>query len=100
MVQIEWTKQSLLDLRRIYNFIAAGSKRYAQFQIEKIQRAVENLGRFPAMGRKVPEFPELDYRELIIGNYRIIYKINKKDNVMIMSIIHVRQDLKNIPERN
>ena len=91
MVQkIKWTLRSLNDLQDIYEFIAKDSKRYAQMQIENIQDAVSQLPHFPVMGRIMPEFPHLPYREIISGNYRIIYKI-EKDLIVIMSVVHGRR---------
>ena len=42
----------------------------------RIYRAVERLKDFPASGRIVPEYRDADIRELIIGNYRIIYRVS------------------------
>lgn len=99
MVQkIEWTKRALADLYDIYEFIAKDSKRYAQIQIEDIQNvqnAVLNLNRFPMMGHHLPEFPHLPYREILVGNYRVLYRFEKeKGQVLVMSIVHGRRLLK------
>ncbi len=96
MVQkIKWTIRSLNDLHDIYEFIAKDSKRYAQIQVENIQNAVSNLTRFPLMGRKVHEFPHLPYREVLVGNYRVIYRLEEEENqILIMSVVHGRRLLK------
>ncbi|MBN1803521.1 MAG: type II toxin-antitoxin system RelE/ParE family toxin [Candidatus Lokiarchaeota archaeon] len=39
------------------------------------------------MGRKVPELNDPNYRELIFGNYRIIYGIFE-EKIQILRIIH------------
>jgi plasmid stabilization system protein ParE len=62
--KIEWTVRALNDLNNIYEFIAKDSRRYAQIEVENIQNAVSNLSQFPLMGRNVPEFPHLPYREI------------------------------------
>ncbi len=75
MVQkIKWTKRAFADLYSIYEFIARDSKRYAQIQVEDIQNAVSKLNRFPMMGHYLPEFPHLPYREILVGNYRVLYR--------------------------
>ncbi len=98
MVQkIEWTTRARKDLRDIYEFIARDSSRYAQIQIENIQNAVSNLASFPLMGHKVPEFPHLPYREILIGNYRVLYRFDKeKSRVIVMSVVHGRRLLKEL----
>jgi len=93
--KITWTLRALNDLNNIYEFIAKDSKRYAQIQVENIQNAVLNLARFPLMGRNVPEFPHLPYREILIGDYRVLYKLKEdQEQVIVMSVVHGRRLLK------
>jgi len=93
--KIKWTLRALNDLNNIYEFIAKDSKRYAQIQIENIQNAVSNLARFPLMGRNVPEFPHLPYREILIDDYRALYKLKEdQEQVIVMSVVHGRCLLK------
>lgn len=81
MVQIKWTKRALGDLCEIYEFIARDSPQYAQIQVEKIQKAVSNLAEFTSLGRQVPEFPHLPYREALVGNYAEILMKQKPQNL-------------------
>ena len=93
--KIKWTIRALNDLHDIHEFIAKDSKRYAQIQIENIQNAVSNLLSFPMIGHKIPELPHLQYREILVGNYRVVYRLeNKQDLVIVMSVMHVRRLLK------
>jgi plasmid stabilization system protein ParE len=46
------------------------------------------------MGRMVPEFSQKSIRELIEGNYRIIYRIKNKNQVDILRIYHVARLLR------
>lgn len=93
--KIKWTTRSLDNLHDIYEFIAKDSKRYAQIQIEDVQNAALNLTSFPLMGRIVPEFPHLPYREILVGNYRVIYRLEEEQGlVIIMAVAHGRQLLK------
>ena len=54
---------------------------------EKILRRLEDL---PESGRRIPEFPELQYREVIVSPYRFFYKI-KDDVVWIVAVWHGAQ---------
>ncbi len=93
--KIKWTIRALNDLHDIYDFIAKDSRRYAQIQVEDIQDAALNLASFPLMGRIVPEFPDLSYREILVGNYRVIYRLEEEQGlVLIMAVAHGRQLLK------
>lgn len=93
--KIKWTIRALNDLHDIYEFIAKDSKRYAQVQVKDIQDSALNLTSFPLMGRIVPEFPYLSYREILVGNYRVIYRLEEEQGlVIIMAVAHGKQSLK------
>jgi toxin ParE1/3/4 len=51
------------------------------------------LEEFPKSGRVVPDFDTENVRELIEGNYRIIYEI-KPDHIGIIRIHHAARLLK------
>lgn len=73
MVEIEWTNKSISDLKSIFEFIAQDSKKYAGLQVKKIKERTKQLKIQPLSGRIVPEIDDLNIRELIEGNYRIVY---------------------------
>jgi len=72
MAVVNWTEHARDDLRDVFDFIARDFPRAAEALVERILHATEQLEKFPESGRKVPEFPDLDYRELLIGSYRIV----------------------------
>jgi len=93
--KIEWTQKARDDLRGIYHFIAQDSKRYAQIQVEKIQNSISYLADSPLMGRTIPEFPHLPYRELLSGNYRALYRYDEKqDRILILAVVHGKRLLR------
>lgn len=59
--------------------------------IERIIEAVERLETFPEMGRRVPEAEEENIREIIFQNYRIIYRL-ETEQVLILTILHAARD--------
>jgi len=74
---VRWTPQAADDLQAIYDFIARDSQHYAQLTVEDILAAIDRLGQFPLMGRRVPERPRDDLRELIKPPYRIVYRVSE-----------------------
>jgi addiction module RelE/StbE family toxin len=78
MAQINWTKRSLKDLRAINDYISLDSTFYAARFVSKIVRRVDQLIEFPESGRMVPEKNLPEIRELIEGNYRIFYRLQKE----------------------
>jgi addiction module RelE/StbE family toxin len=93
MVKVIWTEFAIEDLRSIHAHIAQDSKVYADRLIEKIITRVEQLETYPQSGRVVPEFNTESIRELIEGNYRIIYKINP-DFIGVVRVHHSARQLK------
>ena len=93
MVKLIWTEIAIEDLRLIHEYISKDSKLYADRFIEKIINRVDQLEHFPKSGRVVPEFDSSDIREIIEGNYRIIYKVTSSQ-VAIIRIHHSARQLK------
>jgi len=94
MVKIVWTESSVSDLKEIHSFIADDSIRYASITVNKIYQSAQPIIDKPYMGRIVPEFGIKSIRELIEGNYRIIYRIKNKNQVDILRIYHVSRRLR------
>jgi plasmid stabilization system protein ParE len=88
MVRINWTIQAITDLKNIYEFIACDSKIYAKNQVVKIKEKTQLLKLQPKLGRIVPELMNENIRELIFGNYRIIYRFINVYNLDIITIFH------------
>jgi toxin ParE1/3/4 len=88
MVKIVWTKISIVDLKEIFDYIAEDSDRFATLTINKIYQRVQMISDNLYLGRIVPEFSEKLTRELIEGNYRIIYRIKSETQVDILRVYH------------
>lgn len=93
MVKVIWTEFALDDLRSIHDYISQDSKVYADRFIERLISRIDQLESLPNSGRIVPEFQNESLRELIEGNYRIIYKLNS-DSIGIVRIHHSARQLK------
>jgi toxin ParE1/3/4 len=94
MVKIVWTELSISDLREIFDYIADDSIRYASITTNKIYQRVQPLIENPNIGRMVPEFSKKSIREILDGNYRIIYFVKSKNQVDILRVYHVARSLK------
>ena len=88
MASLNWTDQSILDLINISDFIAKDSRRYAKITIVKIRESANKIRNYPLLGRIVPEINLVEIREVIIGNYRLIYLVVDKDRVDILTVFH------------
>ncbi|MBZ9632071.1 type II toxin-antitoxin system RelE/ParE family toxin [Salegentibacter sp. LM13S] len=94
MVQINWTFQAKYDLNSIAEFISKDSKKYAELQIIKLRNRTKILKTQPYSGKLVPEINQPEIRELIEGNYRIIYKIVNDLRIDILTVHHSARNFK------
>ena len=58
----------------------------------RIVAAVERLSRHPKLGRVVPEYEDETIRELIVGNYRVVYRL-RGQRIGIIAVVHASRDL-------
>jgi len=93
MVRIIWTELASLELKEIYEFIAQDSKLYAKRQVIKLRNRTKILKSSKYFGKIVDEIGIPVVREIIEGNYRIIYKIRNENEIAILTIHHSARDL-------
>ena len=84
---IEWTDFAIKDLDIIFEYISKDSVKNANDFIDKLIQNVEELKQFSNRGRVIPQINRDYYREIFIGNYRVMYKIDK-DIIYIMAVIN------------
>lgn len=94
MAKIVWTDFSVSDLKEIFEYISKDSKRYAENQVKRIKAQTSILTTRPLAGRIVPELEKKEIRELIEGNYRIIYRIVNNNLIEILTVHHTSRDFK------
>ena len=94
MVQIRWTLIATDDLKSIYEYIARDSKKFAKIEVVKIKLRTQLLKDKPFLGKQVRERSDSRIRELIVGNYRIIYKVVDVKQIDILTIHHSSRDLR------
>ena len=84
-MKIIWSPLAIDQAREIASYIALDKPSVAEEWINDIFDCVERLGEFPESGRVVPEIKRKDIREIVQGNYRVIYKVaNDSINVLIV----------------
>jgi addiction module RelE/StbE family toxin len=74
-MRVVWTEQAWTRLVEIEAFIAKDSPAAASKFVDKLIERGEALARHPDRGRRLREMPGAGLRELLVGNYRIIYRI-------------------------
>ena len=90
-MKIVWSPLALDKISDIADYIALDKPTASLNWIESAFAEVEKLSIFPESGRVVPELDNVQqYRELIIGNYRVIYK-QLKAEIQILTVRNFKQ---------
>ncbi len=89
-MKIIWTELAIEQLEEYADYIALDKPSAALSWAKKIQKSVRKLKDFSESGRKVSEINRSNIREIIEGNYRIIYRIEEK-SITILTIRNSRQ---------
>ena len=90
-----WSAQSLRDLSAIREYIAEDSETYADLTVSRIFSAVERLLQFPRSGRIVPERTQPELREIIVGRFRVVYRLRDE----LLEVVTVFRASREFPER-
>lgn len=96
--EVYWARIAEEDLSAIIEYIHSNNPLAAKDSLQRIKTRVLDLNSFPQRGRVVPEFKEhgiLQYRELIIPPWRIIYRISEL-RVYVLSVIDSRRNVEDI----
>ena len=86
---VEITKVAERDATSIFAYIARDNPVAAVKWIEEIERQIDSLETFPERSPIIPETRDLEkqYRHLIFGNYRTVFRI-QGSRVIIMRVVH------------
>ena len=76
--KIVWTLRAREDLRDIATFISKDNPPAAIKLGELIFARVDTLEQFPELGRVVPERNQPNLRELVVKNYRVVYRFRSQ----------------------
>lgn len=96
--EVLWPNTAEIDLKSIIEYIAEDSPSNAFKIIKNIKQKVSNLYTFPEKGCIVPELQDqgiMQYRELIIPPWRILYRISK-ESVYILSMLDSHRNIEDI----
>ncbi len=96
--EVIWSNIAEKDLIDIVEYSSADSPSTALKSFKNIKQKASKLYSFPERGRVVPELRDqgiVQYRELIISPWRVIYRISEK-SVYVLSVLDARQNIEDI----
>ena len=93
--KVAWVEVAWSDVSAVADYIAKDSTRYAAAFVREVREAARSLSQFAERGRVVPEFQDPSVRELLVRDYRLIYRLTGRD-VFIMPFIHGARHLESL----
>lgn len=91
-MNVVWSNYAQEKVMEISLRISIDNLLAAEQWVNDIFDKTKSLSSFPRMGRKVPEVKRVDVRELLFGNYRIIYHYSElTQQVTVLTVRHVKQ---------
>ena len=87
MAKVIWTRQILEDFENLLEYIGTDAPVAARRLGQKLIDRVELLETYPRLGAVVPEDDTGTYRQILQGNYRVIYRVDG-DAVYLISLYH------------
>jgi len=93
MSRLIWSQPALIDVQRLYRFLASQNPLAAKRAVKAIRHGVKVLGQQPGLGRPIEDMPD-EFREWIIdfgdSGYLARYRIDS-DLVTILAVRHQKE---------
>lgn len=95
MAKLIWTEKAIDDLSELAEYVAISDQVAAKRLVQRVLSSLARLEQHPESGRRLPELPLHNYREVISSPSRIVYRV-EKDNVFVVRIIRQERDLRRL----
>jgi len=89
-MRVVWSPLAVERAAEAAEYVAKDSPAAARRWVEGLFAAVATLARLPERGRRVPEFPRPDVREMLFGSYRVVYRI-EPGRLAVLTVRHLRR---------
>ena len=89
-VRIVWSPLALVRAENAAKFIARDDPAAAASWARGLFDAVKTLSAHPRRGRMVPELSRDEIREIVHGDYRVVYRVSSR-RVEVLTVRHGRR---------
>jgi plasmid stabilization system protein ParE len=89
-MRVYWTHEARGRLQEIETYIAQDSPQNARKVARRLVQRTRDLADLPRLGRRVPEYPDTQLRELLVRPFRLMYRVGDVQ-IDIMTVMHYRQ---------
>jgi plasmid stabilization system protein ParE len=84
-MKLRWTDRARRDLQGIRRFIARDKPMAARQWVDRLRHRARTAAESPSAGRIVAELGREDIREVLVGNYRVVYLVGG-DTVDVLTV--------------
>jgi len=85
-LRLRWSQRALDDLVEIASFIARDDPAAARAWVKRLRERARLAASMPFAGRAVPEQRQEEIREVLVRSYRIIYRV-QRDQMVVLTVI-------------
>ncbi len=89
-MKVIWSAEAAEQFREIIAYVTERNPQAARRIAKSLLERSRHLAQTPLTGRRLPEFPNVDLRELLERPYRLIYRITDS-RIEIVALKHYRQ---------
>jgi len=89
-VKVRFTPTARMQFLRGLAYIKRDNISAARRLRNRAEKVLRRLQTHPESGRKIPEFPELLHREVVVKPYRFFYRVEKRV-VWVVAVWHDAQ---------
>ena len=89
-MKVRFTPTGKRQFLQVIAYLLADRPSAARRFHTRATKVLSRLEKFPASGRRLPEFPALPYREVIVRPYRFFYRV-QDDTVWVVGAWHSAQ---------
>jgi toxin ParE1/3/4 len=94
-LKVEFSPTALSDLEDIADYIARDDPIVAEQWVDKLVEAAEKIASHPRSGRAVPEIGDPRIREVIVRDYRVVYRVEKR--LVVLAVLEGHRRLRGVP---
>ena len=87
-MKIRFANTARISLHAAINFIHQDNPLAAANFLIRVEKTLRRLEKYPESGRRIPEYPELPYRELLVLPYRFFFSRRREDYIHCCCMAH------------
>ena len=89
-MKVRFTRSARSQFLAELEYTKAANPAAAAALLALAKKSLRRLAAHPHSGRRIPEFPKLEHREVIVPPYRFFYRV-EKSTVWILAVWHGAQ---------